>query len=58
MLLSNALELADDTKFALVVLVAHDGSITAEWSQLPSNLEGIGAVEALKYALLSEAFDG
>lgn len=57
MLLANASDMAMDMKFVAMVFVSRDGSISTEWSELPSNLEGVGAVEVLKLALM-EAFDG
>jgi hypothetical protein len=54
-LLENALELADDMKFAVMVFVTKDGQIKTEWSHVPSNLEALGAVDVLRAALVDAA---
>jgi len=52
-LMENALEIAHDMKFALMVFVNKDGTINTEWSTLPSNLEALGAIELLRDSLLN-----
>jgi len=53
-LAENILDLADDLRFMLVVMVETDGTIHTEWSALQSNLEALGAVEVLKQAVMQE----
>lgn len=54
-LMENAAEIADDMKFALMVFVDKDGKIHSKWSHLPSNLEGLGAIEMLRAALMEQS---
>ncbi|KAK46361.1 hypothetical protein BG58_11075 [Caballeronia jiangsuensis] len=51
-LLENALELADNMKFALMVFVNNDGTIETEWSQIENHLEALGAIEVLRNAFM------
>lgn len=51
-LAENILDMSDDIRFMLTVIVENDGTIRTEWSELPSNLEALGAIDMLKQAIL------
>ena len=55
MLLVNMLEEAADMEFVLTVFVRKDGTLATEWSHLQNGLTALGAIEALKLALIGEA---